>query len=130
MFILRSKFKDLEARCAWLGEQLTETREELADWKGSALRVADRNAELTRRLENQAGTPSADLLQARAHARALDWRDSSHWSDRELPCRYCGVPTNLRDSRMKAAHKACAEDALATQAADAADAYQQNGQHV
>ena len=59
----------------------------------------------------------------------LDWRDSSHWSERQLPCRYCGFATNLRDSRMKAAHKTCAEDALATQAADAADAYQ-NGHHT
>jgi hypothetical protein len=57
----------------------------------------------------------------------LDWRDSSHWSDRELPCRYCGFPTHLRDSRMKPAHKTCAEEALAVQAAEAADAYQQNG---
>ena len=59
----------------------------------------------------------------------LDWRDASvHWSSRELPCWYCGFPTNLRDSRMKAAHKVCAEEALAIQAAEAADAYHQNGQ--
>ncbi|MGW0495078.1 hypothetical protein ACWD0Z_06445 [Streptomyces sp. NPDC003007] len=58
----------------------------------------------------------------------LDWRDSSHWSDRPLPCRYCGFPAHTRDSRMKPAHKVCAEDALAAQARDAADAYHQNGQ--
>lgn len=58
----------------------------------------------------------------------LDWTDASqHWSSRELPCRYCGFPTHLRDSRMKPAHKVCAEQALAIQAAEAADAYQQNG---
>ncbi len=57
----------------------------------------------------------------------LDWRESCHWSERQLPCRYCGFPTNLRDSRMKPAHKTCAEDALTLQAAEAADAYQQNG---
>ncbi|MFJ9657584.1 hypothetical protein ACIRPR_06400 [Streptomyces griseoflavus] len=57
----------------------------------------------------------------------LDWRDSSHWSDRELPCRYCGFPTHLRDSRMKPAHKVCAEDALALQAAEAQAAYHQKG---
>ncbi|MBP5883143.1 hypothetical protein F3K30_12740 [Streptomyces sp. LBUM 1487] len=61
--------------------------------------------------------------------RLLDWRDASvHWSHVEKPCRYCGFPTNLRDSRMKPAHKVCAEEALAIQAAEAADAYHQNGQ--
>lgn len=59
----------------------------------------------------------------------LDWRDSDvHWSNRQLPCRYCGFPTNLRDSKHKPAHKTCAEEALAIQAAEAADAYQ-NGHH-
>ncbi|MGJ5895123.1 hypothetical protein ACSCBZ_24685 [Streptomyces niveiscabiei] len=57
----------------------------------------------------------------------LDWRDSSHWSDRELPCRYCGFDTNLRDSKHKPAHKVCAEDALTTQAAETAAAYHLNG---
>lgn len=57
----------------------------------------------------------------------LDWRDQSHWSWNEKPCRYCGKPTHLRDSKHKPAHKTCAEEALATQAAEAADAYQ-NGQ--
>lgn len=58
----------------------------------------------------------------------LDWRDSAHWAWEPLPCRYCGQPTQLRDSKTKPAHKTCAEDALARQAAEAADAYQ-NGQH-
>lgn len=42
----------------------------------------------------------------------LDWRDSSHWSRTPKPCRYCDKPTQLRDSKRKAAHKACAEMAL------------------
>ncbi|MFF3497415.1 hypothetical protein ACFYWS_39490 [Streptomyces sp. NPDC002795] len=54
----------------------------------------------------------------------LDWHASSHWSRRQLPCRYCEEPTNLRDSKHKPAHKTCAEQALAQQAAEAADAYQ------
>lgn len=57
----------------------------------------------------------------------LDWRDSSHWSERPLPCRYCGFPAHLRDGRMKPAHKVCAEEALALQAADAQAAYHQEG---
>lgn len=58
----------------------------------------------------------------------LDWRDSSHWSRIEKPCRYCQKPTQMRDSKHKPAHKLCAEHALAQQAAEAADAYQ-IGQH-
>lgn len=54
----------------------------------------------------------------------LDWREARHYSSRALPCRYCGQPTNLRDSKGKPAHKVHAEQALAQQAADAADAYQ------
>jgi hypothetical protein len=54
----------------------------------------------------------------------LDWSDGRHWSGTELPCRYCGSGTHLRDSRMKPAHKVCAEDALTTQAAEAAAAYE------
>jgi hypothetical protein len=57
----------------------------------------------------------------------LDWRDSSHWSPEQRPCRYCGFPTHLRDSKRAPAHKVCAEDALAIQAAEAANAYHQNG---
>lgn len=59
----------------------------------------------------------------------LDWTDRNHWAWEQLPCRYCGVPTNLRDSKHSPAHKVCAENALAVQAAEAADAYQQNGHH-
>lgn len=54
----------------------------------------------------------------------LDWRDSSHWAATAKPCRYCGQPTNLRDSKRSPAHKTCAETALAQQAADTATAYQ------
>jgi hypothetical protein len=57
----------------------------------------------------------------------LNWNDPSHWSWTEKPCRYCGRLTNLRDSKRSPAHKVCAEEALVTQAAEAADAYQ-NGQ--
>lgn len=53
----------------------------------------------------------------------LDWGDRSHWSYEQQPCRYCEVPTNLRDSKRKPAHKVCAENALARQAAEAAEAY-------
>lgn len=56
--------------------------------------------------------------------RLLDWRDASHWSSRPKPCRYCQGLTNLRDSKRSPAHKVCAEEALAQQAAEAADAYQ------
>lgn len=59
----------------------------------------------------------------------LDWTDTSHWDySGPQPCRYCGLPTQLRDSKGSHAHKTCAEDALARQHAEAADAYQ-NGQH-
>jgi hypothetical protein len=54
----------------------------------------------------------------------LDWGSSAHWSPTPKPCRYCGTPTNLRDSKGKPADKVCAEHAIARQAAEAADAYQ------
>lgn len=55
----------------------------------------------------------------------LNWNDSSHWNyDGPQACRYCEKPTQMRDSHGKAAHKTCAEDALAQQHAEAADAYQ------
>jgi len=53
----------------------------------------------------------------------LNWNDSSHWSWTPKPCRYCGQPTQLRDSKRKPAHKTCAEHALARQAAEAAEDY-------
>jgi len=60
----------------------------------------------------------------------LNWNDSSHWDyTGPRPCRWCGQPTQLRDSKRKPAHKTCAEEALARQAAEAADAYHQNGHH-
>lgn len=58
----------------------------------------------------------------------LDWGSSTHWSHTPRPCRYCDRPTQLRDSKRSPAHKTCAEAALQQQAADAADAYHQNGQ--
>ncbi|MFI0768583.1 hypothetical protein ACH4TQ_27405 [Streptomyces sp. NPDC021218] len=54
----------------------------------------------------------------------LDWRSSAHWASTPKPCRYCGAETHLRDSKRKPAHKVCAEQAIATQVAEAADAYQ------
>ncbi|WP_328846151.1 hypothetical protein [Streptomyces sp. NBC_00258] len=59
----------------------------------------------------------------------LDWTSSAHWDyDGPRPCRYCGFPTQLLDRGRHHAHKVCAESALAIQAAEAADAYHQNGQ--
>lgn len=67
---------------------------------------------------------------AYAPGQLLDWTNPTHWSWTEKPCRYCGQPTNLRDSKGSPAHKTCAEEALAQRAAEAADAYQQNGHHL
>lgn len=54
----------------------------------------------------------------------LDWGGPGHWDyDHARPCRYCGVPTQLRDNHGSPAHKVCAEDALATQSREAAEAY-------
>lgn len=53
----------------------------------------------------------------------LDWRAAHHWSHTPRPCRYCGRPTHLRDTKRRPADKVCAEQAIATQAAEAADAY-------
>lgn len=57
----------------------------------------------------------------------LDWSGPGHWSRDAKPCRYCGQPTNLRDSKGKPAHKVHAEAALAQQAAEAQDAYRNEG---
>lgn len=54
----------------------------------------------------------------------LDWTTPGHWAWTEQPCRWCGQPTPLRDSGRHPSHKVCAEQALATQAAEALDAYQ------
>ncbi|MFC7791308.1 hypothetical protein [Streptomyces cinereoruber] len=43
----------------------------------------------------------------------LDWSASWHWSPEARPCRYCGAPTHLRDSKKHPADKVCAEAALA-----------------
>lgn len=69
-------------------------------------------------------TPAPDFLPGAL----LDWTDSRHWDyDGPRPCRYCDLPTQLRDSHGSHAHKTCAEEALATQARDAQAAYHQNG---
>lgn len=60
----------------------------------------------------------------------LDWGSSSHFNfDGPAPCRYCGRPAHLLDSRRPPAkkghpaHKVCAELAFEVQAAEAAAAY-------
>ncbi|WP_432001549.1 hypothetical protein [Streptomyces sioyaensis] len=53
----------------------------------------------------------------------LVWTSSAHWSDTARPCRYCGRPTNLRDSKRAPAHKVCAEHALVCQQEDAVAVY-------
>lgn len=68
-------------------------------------------------------------MTADTEAPLLDWRNPCHWSWNTKPCRYCGRPTNLRDTKRKPAHKTCAEQALAQQAADSAAAYE-NGHFI
>lgn len=41
--------------------------------------------------------------------RALDWGNSSHYSAKSSPCRYCGTGTILLDSTGQPSHKVCAE---------------------
>lgn len=53
----------------------------------------------------------------------LDWTGPGHWSWTEKPCRWCGTPTPLRDGHRHPSHKVCAEQAIATQAEEAAEAY-------
>ncbi|WP_434593456.1 hypothetical protein [Streptomyces sp. A5-4] len=43
----------------------------------------------------------------------LDWSASWHFAQDARPCRYCGAPTHLRDSKKIPADKVCAEAALA-----------------
>lgn len=57
----------------------------------------------------------------------LDWSSPEHSSRTAKPCRYCGEPTYLRDSKGKPAHKVHAEQALAQQHAEAQDAYHNEG---
>ncbi|MFB6963472.1 hypothetical protein ACFCYB_42695 [Streptomyces sp. NPDC056309] len=54
----------------------------------------------------------------------LDWTSRAHWSDTAKPCRYCAHPTWLRDRSRKPAHKVCAEAAIAQQAQEYAEAWQ------
>ncbi|MBA2951633.1 hypothetical protein [Streptomyces himalayensis] len=44
----------------------------------------------------------------------LNWRDSSHWSSIDAPCRYCRGLTHLRDDTGRPSHKTCAEAQLGT----------------
>ncbi|PYC80484.1 hypothetical protein C7C46_12315 [Streptomyces tateyamensis] len=40
----------------------------------------------------------------------LNWRDARHFDHtRDLPCRWCGRPTPLRDDQRRPSHKVCAE---------------------
>ncbi|MGW5352234.1 hypothetical protein ACWERV_17195 [Streptomyces sp. NPDC004031] len=54
----------------------------------------------------------------------LDWRSWRHWGGDDRPCRYCGKPTPLLDSKGASAHKVCAEAALSAQYAQAQADYQ------
>jgi hypothetical protein len=38
-----------------------------------------------------------------------DWSASAHWGTRDLPCRFCGRDTFLRDDRGVPTHKVCFE---------------------
>ncbi|WP_328434513.1 hypothetical protein [Streptomyces sp. NBC_00425] len=55
----------------------------------------------------------------------LDW-SNGHWGRTPRPCRYqCGgLPTQLRDSKGRPAHKVCAEAAFAQQIADSVESYE------
>jgi hypothetical protein len=54
----------------------------------------------------------------------LNWGSSRHWNyDGPAPCRYCGDPTFLLDSKGHPAHKVHAEAALAKQYAEALAEY-------
>ncbi|WP_037574600.1 hypothetical protein [Phaeacidiphilus oryzae] len=39
----------------------------------------------------------------------LNWRDHSHWNEREADCVLCANPTHLRSDRGRPVHKVCAE---------------------
>jgi hypothetical protein len=58
----------------------------------------------------------------------LDWSASRHFATEARPCRYCGKPTHLRDSKGAPADKVCAEEALTRQHAEMAQAYRAQGQ--
>ena len=58
------------------------------------------------------------------HVPLLDWRDRSHWSAVERPCRHhCGADTHLRDDDKQPSYKTCAEQALADHNRAVAAAY-------
>lgn len=41
---------------------------------------------------------------------SLDWSSSDHYDGRrELPCKHCGQPTNLRNDAGEPDHKGCVE---------------------
>lgn len=61
MLVRRSKYADLKAAHDLAVEQLGKAREALANWKGSAIRVAGRNTELNRRLESTRDVASEDI---------------------------------------------------------------------
>ena len=51
---------------------------------------------------------------------ALDWHDARHFDrTRDLPCRWCGRPTPLRDEIRRPSHKVCAEHRTAQPAVTA-----------
>jgi len=46
----------------------------------------------------------------------LDWRDGQHYvRGRQLPCRICGQPTNLRDAQDRPCDKTCIEREIEAQ---------------
>ncbi|MEU5498462.1 hypothetical protein [Streptomyces griseofuscus] len=53
----------------------------------------------------------------------LDWT-RGHWAGVEKRCRYCPGLTPLRDSDGKPAHKVCAEEAIARQVEEYAEAWE------
>lgn len=58
----------------------------------------------------------------------LDWT-VGHWAGHERPCRYCARPTPLRDQSGRPAHKVCAEEAIAQQVAEYAEAWENERLH-
>lgn len=60
MFVLRSKYRDLQARHEHVVRILTTAREQLADFKGAAIRTAGRNTALTEQLETARDTAGVD----------------------------------------------------------------------
>lgn len=42
--------------------------------------------------------------------RTVNWNDPKHWGAAQLPCRYCGAGTNLRDLQQRPSCKVCHEE--------------------